>query len=1719
MAMALAALRRLNHGLVLILLGWLVGGSAVAWGDDPAKAKVPAAPVSFDKQVRPILQARCQGCHQPAKSGGGYIMTDFAHFLSGGKSKETAVVPGQPDAGSLLAQITPDKDGRAEMPQNQPALSAIEVDIVRRWIAGGAIDDSPIVARTRIDTDHPPTYARPPVITALDFSPDGSLLAVGGFHEVLLWRGDGSALVARLVGLAERIESVAFSPDGRKLAVTGGLPSRMGEVQIWDVAERKLMLSASITFDTLYGASWSSDGSVLAFGAGDNSVRAIDAKTGTQTLFMGSHSDWALDTAFVGADHLVSVGRDMTTKLTEVATQRFVDNVTSITPGALKGGLASVVRNPLRDEILVGGSDGTPKLYRVFRETERKIGDDANLIAALSPMTGRIFEVATSADGRRFAAVSSLDRRGQVDLYADDFVLDTSPDAIRAIVAKPGKARSAEERTTLDKHRQSLIRRVASIAVPTGSLYALAIRPDGSGVATAGSEGLIRLLDPGTGATVREFCPVAVEAASPEPQPRPTELTRTLAVPDPTSLAATVPEPPFAGSIDRLEVQPATIDLDNPTARVQLVVTAIRPDGGEPADVTRAVSVTGASGVAQSNRFGIVEPIGDGSGTLQLALNGSSVAVPIRVTGMSHPARGDFARDVAPVLSKLGCNTGTCHGSAQGKNGFKLSLRGYDPIFDIRALTDDHASRRVNLASPDDSLMLLKASGGVPHVGGALIRRDSPAYATLRTWIADGAKLDLTTPKVASIAVHPVNPVVGAIGARQQLRVVATYTDGSTRDVTRDAFTDSGNTEVALADKTGLMTALRRGEAPVLVRYEGAYAATTLTVMGDRTGFAWTDPPVQNKIDELVAAKWRRMKIEPSADCTDVEFLRRATLDLTGLPPTSAEVRAFAADLGASASKRAALIDRLMGRPEFVDYWTNKWADLLQVNRKFLGVEGSVAFRGWIKEQITANVPYDQFVRSLLTASGSNRTNPAASYYKILREPTAIMENTTQLFLAVRYNCNKCHDHPFERWTQDQYYELSAFFARVGLKADPESKGRNIGGSAVEAAQPLFEEVYDKPTGDVVHDRTKQVAASKFPFVCATKDAVDPAQRREALATWITSRDNPYFARSYVNRLWGYMFGVGIIEPIDDIRAGNPASNPELLDYLTQEFLASNFNTRHIIQLICQSRTYGLSVAPNRWNSDDKINFSHATARRLPAEVLLDSVYRATGSTSRFPGVPVGTRAAALPDSGVELPSGFLSTFGRPVRESSCECERSSGLQLGPVMALVSGPTLGDAIADPANDVTKLVATETDNTRLVEELFLRILNRPATPAEVATCLEDLAAIDRDGAQLALSASDRAFEVAQELPRLEAARLAAIDQAQTELTTFEQTNAARFAAEEQAHQGRITQAEADLKTYEAAEPDRIAAWTQTQSPINRWRALVPSTVTDTSKATFAISPDGAVLAGGEVANGVTTITAETDLARLTGFRLEVLTDPSLPAQGPGRAGNGNFVLNQFKFTAAPKGKPDQAQPVKLLNAQADFTQAGFDLKNAVDGSPVAPNKGWAVHGRLGQSHWATFDIDPLAGFAEGTVLTITMTHQYPDGQHTPGKFRISATATPGPVGLSLSTELQTTLSTAPEVRTPLQTATLLAYRRAEDTGLTAKQTALAMARQPLPTDPALLKLRGGLAEAQLPVPPDARLAALRRDATTSAQQAEAKRLTAAQDIAWALINSPSFLFNH
>jgi WD40 repeat protein len=440
----------------------------------------PSQKVSYWKTIRPIFQEHCQGCHQPAKAMGGLVMTSVEQIKKGGESELPGIVPGKPDESSLVEQITSQDGQPPAMPKGKPALAAGDIELVRAWIAQGAEDDSPASGKTLVDADHPPIYQLAPVISAVDYSPDGQLLAISGYHEILLHNSDGSGLVARLVGLAERVESLAFSPDGKLLAATGGSPGRFGEIQIWDVAQRTLRLSQSLTHDTIYGVSWSPDGTRIAFGCADNTLRALDAGSGQQVLYQGAHNDWVLDTTFSkDASHLVSVSRDRSMKLTEVATQRFVDNITSITPGALKGGLMAVDSRPGRDEVICGGADGSPKLYQIYRTKARVIGDDFNLIRQYEQMPGRIFAVEFNADGGRFVAGSSEGSHGEVRVYQTE----------------DGKL-------------------VSRLEGQSGPVYCVAFRRDGKEIASAGFDGTVRLNDPESGKLIKQFVPVPLVPAT-----------------------------------------------------------------------------------------------------------------------------------------------------------------------------------------------------------------------------------------------------------------------------------------------------------------------------------------------------------------------------------------------------------------------------------------------------------------------------------------------------------------------------------------------------------------------------------------------------------------------------------------------------------------------------------------------------------------------------------------------------------------------------------------------------------------------------------------------------------------------------------------------------------------------------------------------------------------------------------------------------------------------------------------------------------------------------------------------------------------------------------------------------------------------------------------------------------------------------------------------------
>ncbi|MBL9167245.1 MAG: DUF1549 domain-containing protein [Verrucomicrobiales bacterium] len=1698
---------------VLTFAGWLLATLLPLVHGTAAESATTNKPVSYYKDIRPILQANCQGCHQPAKPKGGYVLTDYDRLIQPGDSKDKPIVSGQPEASLFVKQITPAK-GEAEMPKGKPPLHALEIEMIRSWIAQGATDDTPANARQKYDGEHPPLYTRSPLVTALDYSPDGTLLAVAGFHEVLLHRADGSGVTARLVGLSDRIQSLRFSPDGKQLAVGGGQPGRLGEVQIWDIEKRRLLVSAPVGYDTLYGVNWSPDGKLVSFGCPDKTVRAIEAATGKQVLQQGSHNDWVLDTVFsTNGSHVISVGRDMSAKLTEVATQRFVDNITSITPGALRGGVQSVARHPHRDEILIGGADGVPQIYRVFRKTSRRIGDNANLIRRFPAMEGRLFSVDYSPDGNRVVAGASLDGHGAVQIYNAAF--DSSlPANLAQIHEKEVAGQSAEERAAIEKYVTADVKVLAKISFPSVAIYAARFSPDGKVIAVSGSDGQVRLLDSSSAKILKTFPAVAqLETA-----------TKDAAI-EVSLPAGRKPEDPKetlspGAQVVSLMLQPSEVSLRTRNDHIQFLVTAKLASGDE-ADVTRQCQFEVDEGLATISHSGRLTGLKPGSGTVKVSLQGKSTTAKLDLNQFKPDFEADFIQDVNPILSKLGCNAGTCHGAKDGKNGFKLSLRGYDPLYDVRSFADDHAGRRVAVASPDDSLLLLKSTGAVPHEGGQRTTTDTEYYAVLRKWIASGAALNPSSPRVAKIELFPKNPVVQEIGGRQQMRILATYTDGRTRDVSSEAFVESGNVDVVATSSDGIVTTLRRGEAPVLARYEGAYAATTVTVMGDRSGFVWKDQPANNRIDEFVAAKWKRMKILPSELATDAEFIRRVYLDLTGLPPTSDQVRRFLNDRGDSRTKRDEIIDQLLGSPDYVDHWANKWADLLQVNRKFLGEEGAVLFREWIRGEIQANTPYDEFARKILTASGSNRENPPASYYKVLRTPAETMENTTHLFLATRFNCNKCHDHPFERWTQDQYYQMSAFFSQVDLQKDPASGDRRIGGSAVEGSKPLFEKIMDKAEGEMIHERTGRVAPPDFPFTAKFSSSTNET-RRQHLAAWMTSSDNRYFALSYVNRLWGYLLGVGLIDPLDDIRAGNPPSNPELLEYLTQEFVSSGFNTRRILRLICQSRTYQLTVASHRWNADDKINFSHATPRRLPAEVLMDTVYRVTGSTLNFPGVKLGTRAAQLVDSGVDVPSGFLANLGRPARESACECERSNDIRLGSVMSLLSGPAVSGAVNDPRNELAKLVAKEKDDRAVVREVFLRVLNRPATEKEIDSSLQAMESMDSEHAQLTNELAKAEYEWAQTRTLREKERAAEIAKAEGAITAHLLAQAPKIAQLTREREERIAEAQRILGDFQPLLPARLADWENRLTDDHlktRWYPIDARELKGSGSVRLEKLPDGSIRASS--ANGEMpdyAITADVALAGITGVKLEVLPDDGLPNFGPGYK-NGNFLLSELVIESASKTNAAKLMRQKITDGKADLVQKELDLKHTFDGKVEQGRKeGWAIgESETGQRHWATFALEQPVGTAEGTTLKITLQHRYQPGNDI-GRFRLWVTTSAAAAAEGLPADVSDIAQVSNILRTPPQAARMLDFYRGLDTELKKREQALVTASKPVPEDEKIKELKSALTKASRPIQTDPALVQLRQDVEVSSKQIANKRLTGAQDLTWALLNTPSFLFN-
>ncbi len=678
-----------------------------------------------------------------------------------------------------------------------------------------------------------------------------------------------------------------------------------------------------------------------------------------------------------------------------------------------------------------------------------------------------------------------------------------------------------------------------------------------------------------------------------------------------------------------------------------------------------------------------------------------------------------FRTDVMPVISKAGCNAGACHGNANGKAGFKLSLRGDSPELDFQALTHDQVGRRINLVAPEESLLLMKPAGLLAHEGGQRFKKDSPQYATLRAWITEGAQDDgSSAPVLTQLNVNPTDQVLLEPTNRITISAEAVFSDGRRRNVSDMAVYEAANA-IAKVSPEGVVEADGFGETTVLVRYLGKQAAVRLAFVPVRPEYRWSKPRPRNFVDEQIFAKLRRLRMNPSPLCDDEVFLRRAYLDLLGILPTADEARDFVSDK--KKDKRAKKIDVLLQRGEFADFWALKWSDLLRNEERVLDRKGVENFHRWVRQSIFEGKPLDQFARELISARGSTYDNPAANYYRANREPAARAEAAAQVFLGTRLQCAQCHNHPFDRWSQDDYFDWTDLFSRVQYKI-VENRRRDSNDQHEFKGEQI---VYMARKGSVKNPRTGQPAKPRF--LGSTKPLPeDGADYLSDLGGWLTSTNNPFFARTQANRIWFHLMGRGLVDPIDDFRATNPASHPELLEALTRELVARKFDMRALIRVIMNSRAYQTSSEPNETNRDDETNYAHALVRRLTAEQILDCESEVTGVPVKFAGYPTGVRASQLPGALAERKRDskggevdhFLETFGKPARLLTSECERSCEPTMSQAFQMISGPSLNALLIDPNNRLTKLLEGGRSPASVVEELYWTALTRAPSAAEL-----------------------------------------------------------------------------------------------------------------------------------------------------------------------------------------------------------------------------------------------------------------------------------------------------------------------------------------------------------------------------------------------------------------
>lgn len=771
-----------------------------------------------------------------------------------------------------------------------------------------------------------------------------------------------------------------------------------------------------------------------------------------------------------------------------------------------------------------------------------------------------------------------------------------------------------------------------------------------------------------------------------------------------------VPKAPV-GKATKLFIYPKKVELDGPRAEQRLIVVGEWPDGRRW-DLTRTATFsTGKADIATVTKQGLVLPAGDGQGTITVSAAGVSQPVPVEVKNAKEDRLVSFNTEIQPIMTRFGCNSGGCHGSQHGRGGFRLSLFGFDSEFDYEQIVLSNEGRRVVVSDPERSIVLAKPSLNMEHGGGEKLKLNSREYVRVRQWLEDGApgpKKD--EPKVERLEVFPPYRVMTP-GEQQQLAVTAIWSNGIREDVTPLAQFDPVNDGIAGVTNTGLITAKAVGESHVMIRFGGKAEVSQVTLpYGKLASFPKLTP--NNFIDEKLQDKWKQLGLTPSPLASEEEFLRRLYLDVIGTLPTPAEVKAFKADRSPALVKRQKVINHVLSRPEFVDWWALKWGDLLRIDRQALQEKGMWSFHNWIRAQLRDEVPVDEFVRKIVTAEGSTFTEGPANFFKVGSNAEDWAETTSQVFLGVRVGCAKCHHHPFEIWSQDDFYSFAAYFGQIGRK------GRGV--SPPISGDEEF--IYTSPTpvrGGVKHPLTDQVMSPK-PLLGETEQLEADDDPRVKLAAWMTSPENPYFSKVIVNRVWAELMGRGIVDPVDDLRATNPPSNGPLLDALADDFKANGYDLKKLIKTITMSYVYGLSSVPNERNAGDGRNYSRHYRDRLRAEILLDAVSDMTGVPESFSAMPPGSRSMELWT--VRSQSLFLDSFGRPDPNQDPPCERTSETTVVQALHLMNAPGLHQKVTSDQSRASKWAASKMTSAEIVEEAYLWAYSRFPDSDELETCV-------------------------------------------------------------------------------------------------------------------------------------------------------------------------------------------------------------------------------------------------------------------------------------------------------------------------------------------------------------------------------------------------------------